>query len=86
SDHLKDALYKLPITLKDMLGDLIETKPELTGSLQTVGFIHSGLTNTMLRVDRPTEYVTRVTRHKTIEISNSIENFGATVLPSMLSA
>ncbi|KAG1455819.1 hypothetical protein G6F55_006853 [Rhizopus delemar] len=86
SDHLKDALYKLPRTLKDMLDDLIETKPELRGSLQTVGFIHSGLANTMLQVDRPTEYVTRVTRHKTIEISHSIENFGATILLSMLSA
>lgn len=86
SDHLKDALYKLPRTLKDMLDDLIETKPELTGSLLTVGFIHSGLANTMLQVDGPTKYITRVTRHKTIEISNSIENFGATILPSMLSA
>ncbi|CAO3661210.1 unnamed protein product [Rhizopus stolonifer] len=86
SDHLKDAFYKLPRTLKDMLDDLIETKPELTGSLQTVGFIHSGLSNTMLQVDRPTEYITRVTKHKIIEISHSIENFGATVLPSMLSA
>ncbi|KAI8977701.1 hypothetical protein BDF20DRAFT_914007 [Mycotypha africana] len=86
SDHLKDALYKLPRTLKDMLDDLIVTKPELRGSLQTVGFIHSGLANTMIQVDRPTEYVTRVTRHKTIEISHSIEKFGATVLPSILSA
>ncbi|CAO3665414.1 unnamed protein product [Rhizopus stolonifer] len=43
SDHSKDALYKLPGTLK--------------------GFIHSGLANTMLQVDRPTEYVT----HKSIE-------------------
>lgn len=50
SDHLKDVLYKLPRTLKDMLDDLIETKPELRGSLQTVGFIHSGLANIMLQV------------------------------------
>lgn len=69
-----------------MLDDLIEIKPELIGSLQTVDFIHSDLANTMLQVDRPTEYVTRVTRHKTIEISQSIGNFGATVLPPMLSA
>jgi hypothetical protein len=27
SDHLKDALYKLPRTLKGMLDDLIKTKP-----------------------------------------------------------
>ncbi|EIE89935.1 hypothetical protein RO3G_14646 [Rhizopus delemar RA 99-880] len=86
SDHLKDAFYKLPRALKDMLGDLIETKPELTGFLQSVGFIHSGLANTMLQVDRPTEYVNRVTRHKTIKIRHSIGNFGATILPSMLSA
>ncbi|KAG1444597.1 hypothetical protein G6F56_010237 [Rhizopus delemar] len=85
-DHIKDALYKLPRTLKDMLDDLIETKPELTGSLQTVGFIHSGLANTMLQVDRLMQYVTCVTRHKVIEISHSIENFGTTILPSMLSA
>jgi hypothetical protein len=37
SEHIKDAFYKLPGTLKDMLDDLIENKPELSGSLQTVG-------------------------------------------------
>jgi hypothetical protein len=86
SDQLKDAFYNLPRTIKDMLGDLIEAKPEFTESLQTCGFIHSGLANTILQVDRPTEYVTRVTRHKNTKISHSIENFGATILPSMLSA
>lgn len=69
-----------------MLYGLIENKPECRGALQTVGFVHSGLANTMLQVDRPTGYVACVTRHKSADISWSIENFGATVLPSMLSA
>ncbi|ORE06212.1 hypothetical protein BCV72DRAFT_228663 [Rhizopus microsporus var. microsporus] len=47
SRHIKDALHKLLQTLRDILDDLIENKPELSGSLQTVGFIHSGLTSIM---------------------------------------
>lgn len=58
----------------------------MIGSLQTVGFIHSGLASIMVLVHGPTEYTIRVTMHKTVEISNYIENYGATILPSMLSA
>jgi hypothetical protein len=85
-DQLKDAFYKLPKTLKDMLDALIEAKPEFGGSLQNVGFVQSGFSSTMVQVDRPTEYITRVTRHKTVGVSHVIENFGGTILPSMLSA
>ena len=68
-----------------MLGDLIKTKPHMYISLQTVGFIHSGLSSTMLNVDRPTRNITRITRQEPIVISYAIEHFGETVLPAMVS-
>ncbi|KAI9361497.1 hypothetical protein BD770DRAFT_24192 [Pilaira anomala] len=46
----------------------MKTKSELIGSLQIVGFIHSGLDCTMAQVHGPTEYTICVTRHKTVEI------------------
>lgn len=68
-----------------MLDDLIKTKPSMYKSLQTVGFIHSGLSSTMLNVDRPTRNITRITRQEPIVISHAIEHFGETVLPAMVS-
>ena len=68
-----------------MLDDLIKTKPSMYKCLQTVGFIHSGLSSTMLNVDRPTRNITRVTRQEPIVISHAIEHFGETVLPAMVS-
>ncbi|KAG1170218.1 hypothetical protein G6F70_007725 [Rhizopus microsporus] len=85
SEHFKDSFVKLPTTLKDMLDDLIKTKPSMYKCLQTVGFIHSGLSSTMLNVDRPTRNITRVTRQEPIVISHAIEHFGETVLPAMVS-
>ncbi|KAG0931857.1 hypothetical protein G6F57_012002 [Rhizopus arrhizus] len=54
-------------------------------SLQTVGFIHSGLSSTLLNVDRPTRNITRITRQEPIVISYAIEHFGETVPPAMVS-
>ncbi|KAI7897439.1 uncharacterized protein BX663DRAFT_331975 [Cokeromyces recurvatus] len=40
----------------------------------------------MLNVDRPTPNITRINRQEPIIISHSIEHFGETVLPAMVSA
>ncbi|KAI7904486.1 uncharacterized protein BX663DRAFT_530075 [Cokeromyces recurvatus] len=86
SGHFKDSFVKLSTTLKDMLNDLIKIKPSMYKSLQTVGFIHSGLSFTMFNVDRPTPNITGINRQEPIIIGHSIEHFGETVLPAMVSA
>lgn len=68
-----------------MLGDLVKSKPSMYKSLQTVGFIHSGLSSTMINVDRPTPNITRIIRQDPNVISHSIDHFGETVLPAMVS-
>lgn len=39
----------------------------------------------MIELDRPTTYISRVSRSKALEISNSVTKFGSTVLPVILS-
>lgn len=49
-----------------------------------MGFLHSGLSSTMIELDRPTTYISRVSRSKAITISPSVSKFGSTVLPALL--
>ncbi|KAG2190961.1 hypothetical protein INT46_006819 [Mucor plumbeus] len=88
SKFLQEGFLKLPYILKDMLDVLLEKVEydDRSSLLRTVGFIHSGLSCTMVELDRPTTYISRVSRGNTIEISNSVSNFGSTVLPAMLSS
>ncbi|KAI8072018.1 hypothetical protein BDF21DRAFT_439730 [Thamnidium elegans] len=87
SKFLQEGFLKLPYILKDMLDVLLEKVEydDRSSLLRTVGFIHSGLSCTMVELDRPTTYISRVSRGNTIEISNSVSNFGSTVLSAMLS-
>ncbi|CAO3702323.1 unnamed protein product [Rhizopus stolonifer] len=85
---MNESFYKLPHTLKDML-DYLLTQVDYdkrSTSLCTVGFLHSGLSSTLIEVDRPTTYISRVKRHRTVEISNSVFRFGPTVLPTLITA
>ncbi|CAO3702545.1 unnamed protein product [Rhizopus stolonifer] len=83
--RLTEGLIKLPKCLKDMLDNLV-TKSRTADGIETVGFIHSGLQSFLVRADRPTTYITRITRLRSIHISSDISNFGPTVLPSLYSA
>lgn len=87
TNYMKEGFYKLPRILKDMLDYLLyEIKfDDRTKAIRTVGFIHSGLSSTLIELDRPTKYVSRISRCNTFTISNSVEQFGSTVLPVILS-
>lgn len=85
SEHFKDSFIKPPTTLKDMINVLVTTEPSMYKSLQTVGFIRSGLYFTMIDVDRPTRNIARIIRQEPIVISHNIKRFGPTVLPAMVS-
>ncbi|KAI7889393.1 uncharacterized protein EV154DRAFT_467451 [Mucor mucedo] len=86
SKFLQEGFLKLPYIFKDMLDVLLEKVgyDNRSSLLRTVGFIHSGLSCTMIELDRSTTDISRVSRGSTIEISNSVSNFGSTVLPAIL--
>ncbi|KAI9340358.1 hypothetical protein BD770DRAFT_372594 [Pilaira anomala] len=88
TNFMKEGLIKLPRMLKDMMDALLKEigYDNRSTAIRTVGILHSGLSCTMVELDRPTTYVSRVSRSKKIEISNKIEKFGSTVLPAILSS
>lgn len=83
-----EGYIKLPRILKDMLDDLISrvNHDHHSSQLRTIGFITAGLSNVLLQLDRPSRYVSRVTRSKQISISSDPSLFGTTVLPAIVSA
>ncbi|KAI8088583.1 hypothetical protein BDF21DRAFT_460697 [Thamnidium elegans] len=48
--------------------------------IETIGYIHAGLFCQVLRVDRPSPYVTRVTRLESSNIGSDVVQLGTTVL------
>jgi hypothetical protein len=86
TNFMKEGFYKLPRTLKDMLDQLLEEiSSDRSKAIRTVGFIHSGLSSTLIELDRPKRYISRISRCNTLKISNSAAQFGSTVLPIILS-
>lgn len=85
---INEGFYKLLRSLKDMLDYLLiqADYDKRSTSLRTVGFLPSGLAFTLIELDRPTTYTSRVKRHRTIEISNNVSRFGPTVLPVLIAA
>jgi hypothetical protein len=85
---MQEGFIKLPRMLKGMIDVLLKeiNYDNRSTAIRTVGILHSGLSCTMVELDRPTTYVSRVSRGKKIEISNKIEKFGSTVLPAILSS
>ncbi|KAI7894488.1 uncharacterized protein EV154DRAFT_498856 [Mucor mucedo] len=83
----EEGFFKLPRILKDMLDCLLQeiNFDDRSTAIRTVGFIHSGLSSTLIKLDRPTKYISRVSRCSTLKISSSVVQFGSTVLPVILS-
>lgn len=84
---MEEGFYKPPRTLKDMFDVLLEEVDfdERSSRLRTVGFFHSGLSSTLIQLDRPTKRISRISRCETLEINSSVSRFGSTVLPVVLS-
>ncbi|CEG81738.1 hypothetical protein RMATCC62417_15900 [Rhizopus microsporus] len=84
---MKEGFYKLPRMLKDMLDCLLQqiNFDNRSTAICTVGFMHSGLSGTLIELDRPTKYISCISRSKALEISNSVTKSGSTVLPVILS-
>ncbi|KAI9485646.1 MAG: hypothetical protein EXX96DRAFT_474434 [Benjaminiella poitrasii] len=83
---ISENFYKLPRVLKDML-DCLSEKVNLDQrltSVRSVDFLHSGLACVLIELERPTTYISRIKRHKTIEIGSSISQFNSTVLLALV--
>lgn len=81
---LNEGYLKVPKTLKDMLDNLYVLYPDVSfDKLEVIGYVHAGLFCQVLRVDRPTHYITRVTRLEPIAIRSEVSNFGSSVLPAI---
>lgn len=65
-----------------MLDSLLLKVNDIT-QVQTVGFIHSGLQFYVIHADRPTKYITRMSKSRPYHISNDISEFGKSVLPAI---
>jgi hypothetical protein len=69
---MEEGYVKLPRSLKDMFDELAG---RVDHDISTIGLIHSGLSSTLLQADRPSYYITRITRYKTIDFSSDISLF-----------
>ncbi|KAG2230755.1 hypothetical protein INT48_006343, partial [Thamnidium elegans] len=56
------------------------TRNASSKQIETIGYIHAGLFCQVLRVDRPSPYVTRVTRLESSNIGSDVVQLGTTVL------
>ncbi|KAG1048225.1 hypothetical protein G6F43_009372 [Rhizopus delemar] len=94
---LKESGIKLPKVMRDMFNSLQSRIDHAKlGDLQIVGYLHYGLSCSLLLMDSPAcSYVTRLSRYPTanqdgtahaLEISKDVSGFGATFLPALVMA
>ncbi|CAH1767987.1 9770_t:CDS:2, partial [Entrophospora sp. SA101] len=86
---LQERGLKTPKMIKDMFYHLciaVDWDEQKIRKIETIGFLHAGLTMMMLRLDSPSGYTCRITRSKTFIIPSQVAEFGAKALPAILLA
>jgi len=86
---LREGGLKTPKMLKDQFDNLctcVESSEEKVRSLETIGFIHAGLSVLLLRLDSPAGYTCRISRTKMLTFPSTISEFGTKALPIILLA
>ncbi|KAI7858785.1 hypothetical protein BDC45DRAFT_564895 [Circinella umbellata] len=84
SDQTKefmDGSIKMPIVMRDMLLKLVEESQALVNELHTLGYVIMGNKISLLDMDIPGGYVTRIRRTKPKTYPNSSENFVVRIGP-----
>ncbi|CAI2193859.1 18317_t:CDS:2, partial [Funneliformis geosporum] len=72
---LRERGLKTPKMMKDQFDDLcihMGSKEKKVRKLETIGFIHAGLSVLLLRLDSPAGYVSRISRSKMLTIPSNI--------------
>jgi hypothetical protein len=80
---------KTPKMMKDIfdkLCEVIDGDERKIRKLETIGFLHSGLSMSLLRLDSPAGYMCRITSSKSFCIPSQVAEFGAKALPVILLA
>jgi hypothetical protein len=67
--------------MKDILDKLLISNQNESKDLSVFGIQTAGLSITLLAADRPTPYITRITKIKDLSISNDISHFTRSILP-----
>jgi len=86
---LRERGLKTPKMMKDQFDDLcihMGSKEKEVRKLETIGFIHAGLSVLLLRLDSPAGYIGRISRSKMLTIPSTIGEFGKGVLPVIMLA
>ncbi|CAO3694122.1 unnamed protein product [Rhizopus stolonifer] len=82
--------HKLPKMLRDMFNALCSSYPSIVRQLETVGYIHQGLSCRLLRLDSPDGYVARITHIPEedcwLTLAAKVDRFKEQTLPVILLA
>jgi len=86
---LKERGLKTPKMIKDMFYQLcvaVDWDEQKIRKMESIGFLHAGLTMTLLRLDCPAGYACRISRSKSFCIPSKVSEFGKKALPTILLA
>lgn len=81
---LKEKGLKLPKTMKDILDKLIICNKNDHTNLTGLGIYYVGMPLTLSAADRPSTYITIITRLKDHSIGSDGAFFGSTILPLLV--
>jgi hypothetical protein len=67
--------------MKDMLDKLVTSNQSESKNLSVFGIQTAGLSITLLAADKPTPYITRITKFIDLSISSDVSHFIRSILP-----
>lgn len=67
--------------MKDMLDKLLTSNQNESKDLSVFGIQTAGLSIALLAADKPTPYITRITKIKDLSISSDVSHFTRSILP-----
>ncbi|KAI9466435.1 hypothetical protein BDB00DRAFT_872194 [Zychaea mexicana] len=70
-----DGSIKMPMVMRDMLLKLVEENPALVNQLHILGYLIMGDKVSLMDMDIPDGYVTRIRRTKQVAYPDSSKNF-----------
>ncbi|KAG2222833.1 hypothetical protein INT45_000448 [Circinella minor] len=79
--ELMDGSIKMPVVMRDMLMELVEETTPLVNKLHILGYVIMGNKVSLLDMDIPDGYVTRIRRTKPATYPHSSKNFAVRFAP-----
>ena len=76
-----EAGVKLPISIKDIVDQFIITSNYNVHGIKVFGIQHSGLSMSLFVANRPTQYITRITKVVKLSVSSDEAMFWNCILP-----